>query len=653
MIQTFVSFLYALILTQYFPYLYIFTIHFFPMRNVQSAFILLAVLCGILAVFSIVFEGTGDDGDSVMHYLFSRYAPVNPVNFLDHWAKPLFVLLSVIPAQLGFVGIKLFNVTCIGIAAWYTWLIARKLNLSYPTLVFVLFLLTPMTYSVGLSGLTEPLFACWLIVGIYMLMYDRFVWGSIWLSFLPFVRSEGLIILVCMVVYLIARRKWIYLPLLLLGHILYGIPGYFVYGDFLWTFTKIPYGTLNGVYGSGHLFHYFTTMNQVLSLPLRVLLITGMLYGLVMLIQWGKERFSIKHEHFRELMLIYGFFVSFFIAHTLFWYLGIFNSFGLTRVFYGVIPLIILIMLRGIMVMAMGMDALTTNKWILRTSSIGMLIVAVFFTVRDVKFMNLLWLNDAQKAMKSLYEEHAESLEDHTIIADSPYAAFVTGVNYYDPSQFRRIKSIYSGDPLPAKGVVFWEDMFAVFDSHADMAKLKQDDRFDFLGETSSISVYPWAERRAALFQLKPREMENTTLLFLDFEGMDQDINTDSTYAYSGRYSQAIHAEDPYSNGVNVFVSSLHEYEGYFVVGEAWLYCPEDACKGQMIFSFERKEKSYDYKSFELKPLFKKDEWVKVRFKRKIKPYQLPDDKLKVYFWNPEHQKVYIDDFHVWLAECE
>ena len=50
----------------------------------------------VAAAFTIFyFNGTGDSGDSPMHYLFAKYAPKHPELYFDHWAKPLFVLLAV------------------------------------------------------------------------------------------------------------------------------------------------------------------------------------------------------------------------------------------------------------------------------------------------------------------------------------------------------------------------------------------------------------------------------------------------------------------------------------------------------------------------------------------------------------------------------
>ena len=48
-----------------------------------------------------------------------------------------------------------------------------------------------------------------------------------------------------------------------------------------------------------------------------------------------------------EVLLIYGIFSAFFVAHTLFWYFGIFGSAGMLRVMITIIPLGGIIALRG------------------------------------------------------------------------------------------------------------------------------------------------------------------------------------------------------------------------------------------------------------------------------------------------------------------
>ena len=60
----------------------------------------------------LLFTGTGNEADSINHYLFAKYAPEHPNLFFNHWAKPLFTLIASPFAQFGFVGVKIFNVLC-------------------------------------------------------------------------------------------------------------------------------------------------------------------------------------------------------------------------------------------------------------------------------------------------------------------------------------------------------------------------------------------------------------------------------------------------------------------------------------------------------------------------------------------------------------
>ena len=71
------------------------------------------------------FNGTGDDGDSIFHFLYAKYALTHPELFLHHWAKPVFVFLASPFAQFGFMGIKTFNVL---LSLGSIWMVEKELN---------------------------------------------------------------------------------------------------------------------------------------------------------------------------------------------------------------------------------------------------------------------------------------------------------------------------------------------------------------------------------------------------------------------------------------------------------------------------------------------------------------------------------------------
>lgn len=300
------------------------------------------LLTAYLLVAALTFwlmDGTGDTGDGVTHYLFARYAPIHPELYFHHWAKPMFVLLASPFAQLGMRGVHVFNVLNTALTLLLTYRIAVALKLRNPLVVIVIMAFAPFYYIVTFSGLTEPLFALFTAAGIYYAVKERWLLSTLIFSFLPFVRSEGLIIIGVAGFFLLVQRQWKWIPLLMTGHVAYALAGWFVHRDLLWIFTKIPYARMSSIYGKGTWYHFFERMFDVVGLGGYVLLVLGMIAIVWQTVQ-GKVPRAVQVFAF----LGFG---GFFVAHSLFWTLGIFNSMGLHRVFIGVMPMIGLIGLYG------------------------------------------------------------------------------------------------------------------------------------------------------------------------------------------------------------------------------------------------------------------------------------------------------------------
>src|SRR6218665_3878717 len=287
----------------------------------KPANILFVVYALVSAISIACFEGTGDVGDSVSHYLFARYAPVHAELYFNHWAKPLFVLLASPFAQLGFIGMKVFNALVSFLTVVITYRIACRLKLGNPAVVILLVLFSPLWYILTYSGLTEPLFALFTALGIYFCLDRRYLPACLVVSFLPYIRSEGLIIIGVFGLYLLQTRNWKHIPVLLAGSVVYSIAGWFIYHDLLWVFTKIPYATLGSVYGSGPLLHFVEQLINVVGVPVYALLWIGLIAIVTGVIN--------KRKGPEEGILVVLGFLCFFVAHSLFWYLGIFNSMGL------------------------------------------------------------------------------------------------------------------------------------------------------------------------------------------------------------------------------------------------------------------------------------------------------------------------------------
>ena len=161
------------------------------------------------------------------------------------------------------------------------------------------------------------------------------------ISFLPFVRSEGLIMAGVFAVFFMLNKNFKATLFLIFGHIVYSVAGFFVHHDIWWVINEIPYNRLSSAYGSGEISHFITSLIYVLGVPVYLLFWMGVVAYFVALVQRREKAFSLY-----SIVIVGGTF-AFIISHSLFWALGIFNSMGLIRVMVGIIPLISIIALQG------------------------------------------------------------------------------------------------------------------------------------------------------------------------------------------------------------------------------------------------------------------------------------------------------------------
>ncbi len=335
-------------------------------QNHSTALISLALvsLCSILIL--LLFNGIGEEADSFHHYLIARYAPGHPKLYFDHWGKPIYTLLSSPFAQFGLIGSKIFNLICSLTSAFIAYLISKELKLKQPALVILLIFLIPLNFQVNFSAFTEPLFALALMGVIWLSLKNKLNLAMIIVSFMPLIRSEGLLIIGVFGLWLLIRKDFKRIPLLAVGQVAYGLMAWIFFGKSpLWTFSEIPYANMDSPYGSGGLFHFAEKLIYICGFPLLLLFLCGLLWSL----------FKYRNQRNEWNVLIIGSFFAFFIFHSLAWYFGWFSSMGLKRVFGAITPLMGIIMLYGLN----SITALFKNEKLKRWFSwIYPLIAAVF-----------------------------------------------------------------------------------------------------------------------------------------------------------------------------------------------------------------------------------------------------------------------------------
>lgn len=436
------------------------------------------LVAGILIIS--VFDGTGDAGDSIFHYLYARSAPYHPELYFDHWAKPLYVLIASPFAQFGFEGVKFMNLILANLSLFFTYKLAKEWNLSHSHLAPLFLLFCPLFFVLTFSGLTEILFAFLLVFSLYLLVIDRLILSAIIISLLPFVRSEGLLFIGVLGVWFLYKKQFRFLPILLTGSLVYGIAGIPFHHDFLWVFRKVPYAKMSSTYGSGDPFHFVEQLIYVTGIPVYILFWLGILSYIRSALQ-AKVRADIT-------LLLYGSVFTFTLAHSLFWYFGIFNSMGLNRVLISVLPLIAIIALQGFNLITMEIPPMKSlfSKTI-KIMFIGYVVIFPFTSnpaAIDIK--HDLSLNTDQKVAQRIGQKITEEKRNRVIITAHPYMCEVLEIDCFDSTRKKDLNMINLEKSQPGDLIV-WESWFAVIEKGVSKELLDKDPRFEMLYSINDI----------------------------------------------------------------------------------------------------------------------------------------------------------------------
>lgn len=426
-------------------------------------------LLALLDILAIQFsQSTFDSGDSVLHYLHARQALRYPHYFLEHWSKPLFVLLAAIPASFGFWGMKLFNSICVLGATWFAFkLLEKRTELAW--MVFPFSLAAPEYFLSQASGLTEPLFSTLLMASLYAWDQKKFPLSLIIASFLPFVRSEGWFVLpffAAMALFSENRKSALWL---ITGHLIYGVAGWLADGDFLWMFHENPYQGIEVKYGSGHWSHYLLQTPFLLGIPLTLLLVSGMFKPFRQL-----KSFSLKSLFSVDFMFIYGITLAFYVAHSIFWHFGWFHSFGLKRVFIAVIPLMIIIAVYGMEWIIQSISNLRLKR---AFTAVCAAVVMVFpFTPNQTGYdlPATFQLEPSQKLIGKVAEWYRHSpYKDLRIAYGNHYFAMILKKDMDNPNEVVPIGKVLNGQ-IPRSTIIFWDNYFAESDQGVSIDKMEQ-----------------------------------------------------------------------------------------------------------------------------------------------------------------------------------
>ena len=298
--------------------------------------VLLPALLGVLWVVwqRVALEAQPEIGDGALHFVQVLYAWDHPVLLVDHWAKPLYVLLGSPFAQLGTWGLTLFNgvVFLITVAVIMRSIPAKAWPVRW--LAPVLVAISPQYLYVVYAGMTEPLFGLLTVAAVVALVSGHVRIGLVLASFTPLSRPEYIGFLPVVLVWAAVRGHWRSIAWAFTGVVVYSVIGWSVHHDLLWLMRNDPYiGNTN--YGSGEWYHFVLRADTILGLPLLVGSALALMLWPILWWRLREERPILKDLLLLAVLPV----VLIWAAHSYAWWSGGTGSAGLLRVFATTVPL--------------------------------------------------------------------------------------------------------------------------------------------------------------------------------------------------------------------------------------------------------------------------------------------------------------------------
>ncbi|MEP7104005.1 MAG: hypothetical protein ABI721_04835 [Candidatus Dojkabacteria bacterium] len=320
------------------------------LRN--KSLIILLILCGIFLVKIFLLtklNGFGWEADEYMHFLEAKTLFTNfPHNLnigIGVWSKPGYIYLyGLVIMVFGITNLFPVQILTILLTLLTSYLVLKilevlKCNFQIQILGLVLTNFSFLMLRGSLSIMTEPIFALFLIAGIYFLLKKKFKLSSLMFGLLPLVRIEGLFFVVIFIVYLIYdlrlkkfinfKSYFLNLILLLLPTIIWDFFGFLMTGRIFYIIDS-GYPLTVGKYGHGGYPYYLEGFFK-----LDPLIITLFMISAVYIFKY------FRNKKWIEFGIIFSFSL-FFLLQVLFWKFGLFGTAGLMRYFITVIPLAII-----------------------------------------------------------------------------------------------------------------------------------------------------------------------------------------------------------------------------------------------------------------------------------------------------------------------
>ncbi len=644
-----------------------------PPLNKHFPRLIAASLLIFLSLLSLLTEGYFGGADNISHFLLSHHAFRHPGLFLDLWGRPLFTILSSPFAQFGLDGVRMMNAALATGTAWLAFLTARQLGIRHAPALLPFVIFTPLYFMMIPTAMTEILFGFLLLLGAFLFMEKRHLAAAVIWSLLPFARTEGFMLLPFLLPAFLWRKQYTAIPFLAAGTLFFSLAGGIFHRDLFWLINRFPYPVhyTHPIYReAGSLWHFAANLPSMMGIPLTILFTAGIAGMMVSL--FSREEGRRNNARLLLLLAILPF-LAYLALHSMLFWRAMGGSMGLERVMAAVLPAAALVALRG---MDDGLQALRARGWIATLSVTG--ITAVVILIPFLSHRIPTPLSPEEETVRRTTAWLGKSpWKDRLLFYTDQNVPYYLGADPWarDPARCLLFGDSRYLDTLPAGSVLVWDAHFGAHESKIPLDSLLQEPRQQVIAFFRPLKPWltfggGWYEGCIVSLALPAGQSADSYAIFdslsesLDLAGSDT-LLYDNTFenpgdawdgsflssdtVHRGRHAFRMDGRTEFSPGLNLPVRELLA-DRRQVRASLYLSLPRrDTTKNTLlVVSIEHRGKSYSYTSVRLNHVRSRPgRWDRVALTVPVPRIYAPDDRLKVYVWNPGRQRFFIDDFRV------
>ena len=244
-----------------------------PATRPASTHLLVAIVA--VAIFSALSLACAllSDGfvaaDACTHYLYAKYAWVDPINLVDVWARPFCTALYALPAHWGGrLGVRLVSLAIAITCAWIAYGIAKGQGLRWPVLALLFSLASPLGFVYSFGEMTELPFAMLLGGAFWAFQSRRWFWAAVLVGLTPLARPEGVGFVLLAALALVVYRKWPGLLVLPIPLLAWDLTGWLITKRsspwWRWLYDAWPWSS-GSLYGHGNPLTLFAALPIIVT----------------------------------------------------------------------------------------------------------------------------------------------------------------------------------------------------------------------------------------------------------------------------------------------------------------------------------------------------------------------------------------------------